>query len=334
MKFLICGLGSIGQRHFRNLKSLGEDDIVVFRTGKGSADFVERFVNEYKPTIFTDLAESLAAKPDAAFIANPTSRHTGAALVAARAGCHLFIEKPIADSWDGVVELETEIKQRDLVTYIAYNLRFHPLLVKIKQWLEDKELIGRVVSFHAEMAERVTDWHPWEDYHASYACRRDLGGGVVLTQSHEFDYLYWLLGAVSQVYAIGGSLGDLGIEVEDVAKVIMKFTSGVTGSLDIDYLKRPPKRSLEIVTTKGRIFWDYYGKTVSFIPLDPKESKLVVDEPYGFERNSTFLEETRSFIKCVQGRTLTINPLEQGLEVLKVILSVKESLETERLLTL
>lgn len=332
MKFLICGLGSIGQRHFRNLKSLGENDLIVFRTGKGNTDFVDRFAAEYRPMIFTDLTEALAAKPDAVFITNPTSRHIDVALTAAKAGCDLFIEKPIADSWDGVTELQTEVNRRGLVTYIAYNLRFHPLLLRIGDWLADEDKFGRTISFHAEMAERVTDWHPWEDYHTSYACRRDLGGGVVLTQSHEFDYLYWLFGAVSQIGAMGGQLSDLGIEVEDVAKVIMKFRSGAAGSLDIDYIKRPPKRSLEIVTTRGRIFWDYFGKTASFIPLDPKEIKLVVGEPDGFERNSTFLEETQSFIRCVRERTPTINPIEQGLEVLRIILGVKESLETGRLL--
>lgn len=334
MKFLICGLGSIGQRHFRNLKSLGVHDIAVFRTGRGQTDFVNRFIAEHKPVVFTDLAEALVTKPNAVFVANPTACHIETALSAARSGCDLFIEKPLSDTWFGVTELQNEVNQRGLITYVAYNLRFHPLLVKIKQWLGDEERFGKVISFHAEMAERVTDWHPWENYRTSYACRRDLGGGVVLTQSHETDYLHWLFGSVNRVCAIGGCLGDLGIEVEDVAKVLIRFKSGVVGSLDIDYLKRPPKRSLEVVTTQGRVFWDYFGKVLSFMPLDTKESKLMINEPGGFERNFTFAEETQDFIKCIKKRMPTMNPLDQGLEVLKIILKIRESLETGKWLAL
>lgn len=328
MKFLICGLGSIGQRHYRNLLAIGEKDIIVFRTGKGSSDFVEKFTTEHQPRIFTDLNGALAEKPDVAIIANPTVSHIPVAAEAAKAGCHLFIEKPLSDSLDGVDELEREVARQNRMAYVAYNLRFHPLLWRIKEWLgRYSERFGMAVSFHAEMAERVTGWHPWENYRDSYACRKDLGGGVVLTQSHEIDYLHWLFGQPTDVAAFGGALGGLTADVEDVAKVLMRFKSGLVGSLDIDYLKDPPKRSLEIVTTKGLISWDYFGKKVEFIPLDRSKKPLIEMEPEGFERNQTFLDELREFVWLIGGRSGAIsNHLSEGKKVLQTLLAIKNSL--------
>ncbi len=332
MKFLICGLGSIGQRHYRNLKALGQDEILVYRTGKGTNDFVQKFVDEHAPVIFTDLGKALECRPDAVIVSNPTARHVPVALEAARAGCHLFIEKPISNNWTGLNELRHEADKRSLVTYIAYNLRFHPFLRTLSDWLAN-ELVGKPVSFHAEMAERVNTWHPWEDYRVGYAARQDLGGGVVLTQSHELDYLYWLFGPVERVAAIGGKLGDLEMDVEDVAKMLLSFQSGLVGSLDIDYLKNPPKRSLEVVTTRGRIFWDYFGKKLDFIPVDQKYEAMSEQEPTGFERNQMFIDELNHFRDCVAGKIQSLNPLESALKVFRILLAVKESLVTKTIVT-
>ena len=85
-------------------------------------------------------------------------------------------------------------------------------------------------------------WHPYEDYRALYAARADLGGGVVLSQIHEFDYLYALFGLPRRLFAIGGHLSHLEIDVEDVASTLMEFN--VDGHilpvhLQQDYLQRP-----------------------------------------------------------------------------------------------
>ncbi|MBI4119979.1 MAG: Gfo/Idh/MocA family oxidoreductase, partial [Parcubacteria group bacterium] len=326
MKFLICGLGSIGQRHYKNLKSLGYDDIFVFRSGRGDSDFVKKFLLEFKPREIFNLKEALTLKPDVVFVTNPTAYHIPTALEAARANCHIFIEKPISHTSENLEYLLNEVTKRNLISYVAYHLRFHPLLLTIKTWLSNNKRFGRAISVHAALGERVTNWHPWEDYRTSYSCRGDLGGGVVLTQSHEVDYLHWLFGPVSQVSAMGGQLSDLEIDVEDVAKAIFKFKSGVIGSLDLDYLKSPPKRTLEIVTTSGKIAWDYFGKTAEFASIKNPEDNLKISEPDNFERNTLYLLELENFIKCVQENRQPLNSLAEAYEVFKLILGVKKSM--------
>ncbi|PJH75995.1 MAG: gfo/Idh/MocA family oxidoreductase, partial [Anaerolineae bacterium CG_4_9_14_0_8_um_filter_58_9] len=221
MKFLIAGLGSIGRRHLRNLIALGERDIVLYRTHRATLpdDELAAFPAE------TDLAAALdpstssgQAKPDAIIIANPTALHLEVAIRAAEAGCHILIEKPISHSLDRVDELEAALKRGGGKVLVGFQYRFHPTLRKARQLLADGA-IGRPLAAHVHFGEYLPAWHPWEDYRQSYAARADLGGGVILTQCHALDYLPWLIGSVESLWAFVGTLGGLGVDVEDTAEI-------------------------------------------------------------------------------------------------------------------
>ena len=103
MKFLIAGLGSIGRRHFRNLRALGENDIVLLRSHKATLpdDELAGFPVE------TDVATALKNhRPDAVIVANPTAFHLDIAIPATEAGCHILLEKPISGSLERVDQLD------------------------------------------------------------------------------------------------------------------------------------------------------------------------------------------------------------------------------------
>ena len=89
MKFMIAGFGSIGRRHLRNLRTLGESDIILYRTRQSTLpeDEIKDLIVE------TDFQKALDHRPDAVIIANPTALHLNVAIPAAEQGCHLLIEK-------------------------------------------------------------------------------------------------------------------------------------------------------------------------------------------------------------------------------------------------
>ncbi len=332
MKFLITGLGSIGQRHYRNLLALGAGDIFVYRTGRGAnPDFIAAFIKKFQPTIFYDLEKALTLKPDAVIITNPTALHISIARRALESGAHVFTEKPLAHRLEGLETLIDEAKKKRLVGYVGYNFRFHPLLRKMKQWL-DTGKIGRPVSAHAEIGEYLPDWHPWEDYRKTYAARDDLGGGVVLTQSHELDYLYWFFGKPKRLVAFGGRKSDLDIDVEDLAQAVIEFKSGLIATLSMDYLERPPKRRFEVVGTKGRMIWDYQDKTLSFLPFKQKAVPRIRRESKGFERNTMFLEELKHFLRCIRGKEKPLVDFGTGREVLRMALAIKDSITKKKII--
>jgi predicted dehydrogenase len=313
-------LGSIGRRHLRNLIALGQDDIVLYRTGKATLpdDELGQFPVEH------DLDRALKRwRPDATIIANPTSRHMDAASAASKAGSHLFIEKPISHTMDSIQELQGLIGNNELKALIGFQFRFHPGLLHVKNLLDDKAL-GEVLSAKVEWGEYLPNWHPWEDYRNSYSARRDLGGGVVLTLCHPFDYLRWLLGEVREVTAEIGNTGQLDLDVEDTADATLRFEAGYLATVHLDYLQRPDIHQLKIIGSEGTLLWDNADGSVRWWSTDSNEWPTLT-VPKEFERNQLFLDEMKHFIHVLSGEAEPQCSLEDGIQALKIALAVHQS---------
>ncbi len=320
MKFLIAGLGSIGRRHLRNLVALGQEDILLYRTHKSTLP--DQVLAPYP--VETDLGTALAHNPDAVIVSNPTALHLDVAIPAARAGCHLLLEKPVAARLDDrVEELQQIVAETGIQTLVGFQFRFHPVLNQVKDLLESGHL-GRVYSFRAHWGEYLPGWHPWEDYRQGYAARKDLGGGVVNTLSHPLDYVRWLFGEVDSISAVTGQVSELDLDVEDVAEISLVMDREVIGSVHLDYFQRPPAHWLGINCEKGSIQWDNATGVAKVYHVDEGRWE-VVDPPPGFERNDLFLEEMRHFLSLVTGEVSSRCSLEDGIQALKMTSAVLES---------
>ena len=172
MKFLIIGCGSIGTRHLKNLKSISAGEIIAYRPRNKT---IKKLEDEYHIKTYSDLTEALNQNPDAVLVTNPTSLHIQTALSAAKQGCHIFIEKPISNTLDGINELIDIVHKKNLDVLVGCNLRFYPCLQFIKTLLDEKR-IGKVVSARVQIGQYLPDWHPWEDYRNMYSAQKLLGG--------------------------------------------------------------------------------------------------------------------------------------------------------------
>jgi predicted dehydrogenase len=321
---LIAGFGSIGQRHFRNLKSLGCQDFILYRTRQGTLD--DEGAAGCRST--SDLAEALAWRPRMAIISNPTSKHIPVALAAARAGCDLFIEKPLSHELADCNELVDMVNSNKLVTMIGCQFRFHPLLGRLRNELQSGRL-GVVISASAEWGEYLPAWHPWEDHRKSYSGRSDLGGGVILTLIHPLDYLYWLFGPVRRLCASTRAVASLGTEAgEDCAEIVAEFASGPLGRVHLDYFQRPPTHTLTIQGDAGSARLDFHANTLTWKMVEGAEQVETV--PAGFERNTMFVDEMRHFLTAVESRRPSDIPLADGVAVLDIALRAKASAQETR----
>jgi predicted dehydrogenase len=325
MKFLIAGFGSIGRRHLRNLRTLGETDFVLLRSHKSTLpdDEISGLPVE------TNIDAALAYQPDGVIVSNPTALHLAVAIPAARAGCAILMEKPISHSLDKVKEFKEAAQTGGAGVLLGYQFRFHPSLRQVKTWL-DEDMIGRSLSFRAHWGEYLPNWHPWEDYRASYTSRQDLGGGVVVTLSHPVDYLRWLLGDVQNLWAFSGRISDLEIQVEDYAEIGMQFSSGVVGSLHVDYFQQPPSHTLEITGTKGRITWDNADGRAELFRSATRVWQDV-SLPVDFDRNELFLAEMSHFLEVVQHKAEPLCNLADGEAALKICLAAHQSASSGQL---
>lgn len=330
MKYLIAGLGSVGRRHMRNLVALGETDIVLYRTHKATLPDDE--LAGYP--VETDLEEALKKhKPDAVIISNPTSLHLDVAIPAAEAGCAILLEKPIAASMERVDILQKAVKKSGSKVLVAFQFRFHPGMVKVRELIEKGE-IGRVVSANVHFGEYLPAWHPWEDYRTGYAARSDMGGGVVATQCHSLDYLPWLVGKkVESVWGFAAKLSDLEVDADDTAKIALRFEGGALGSLHLDYNQQPPEHEFLIIGTNGTIKWNLVDGAAQIYRTEKKDWDAY-PLPAGWERNVMFQEQTKHFVDVVKGRAEPSCDLEDGVQVQRVISAVHESQKTGKLILL
>lgn len=319
MKFLIAGFGSIGRRHFRNLNALGERNIIFYRTGNSQLPDEELSGH----IVEQDLDKALTHKPDAVIVANPTALHLDVAIPAAKAGCHLFLEKPISHTLERVDELQAVVKTSGSQVLVGFQFRFHPGLQKAVEVLATGQL-GRPLSARAHWGEYLPGWHPREDYRQGYSARADLGGGVLLTLCHPFDYLRWLLGDVNAVWASASRTGQLEIDVEDQAEVGLEFPDGTLASVHLDYLQRPASHWLEIVCSGGLLHWDAESGLLRVVDVD-KGTEHEIRTPAGFERNDLFLEQMRHFIEVVKGKAKPSCTLEDGRHALEISVAAQRS---------
>ena len=207
---------------------------------------------------------------------------------------------------------------------VGFQFRYHPNLLKIKELLAE-EKIGRVLSFRSHWGEYLPSWHPWEDYRNSYAAKKDLGGGVLLTLCHNFDYIRWLLGEAQVHSALLGYNSGLGIDVEDTADVSLICREDVFGSVHLNFTQLPGKHSLELIGNKGSIYWDYYQNRVDLHTFD-KTAKLSSESfftPEGFDRNDLFIDEMKHFIDLVEGKVDPICSLIDGIKALELSIQAK-----------
>ena len=344
MKFLVCGLGSIGQRHVRMLRRvMGDDceiaayrsrklDIVITDTMEATAGVPPE--EHYGLEAFDDLRKALAWKPDAVFVTNPISLHVPVALEAAREGCHLFIEKPLSDTLDGVEELAALVQSKKLVCMVGYQMRFHPALIQVRKWLREGR-IGRVIAADVHFGEWLPGMHPYEDYRKSHAARLDQGGGVIRCLSHDVDYPLWLFGPPVDLFATGGHLSDLEMDVEDTADIIMRcHREGrlVPVHIHLDFLQRPARRECRIVGDRGFIHWDYPASSMQIAHTASGRVENIEFE--GFERNDMFVDEVSHFVDCIRRGSRPSISLDDGILVMKVCLAALQSMKHGRVETL
>jgi predicted dehydrogenase len=344
MKALFVGLGGVGQRHLRNLRAVAGEavELLAYRVRRlthvvtdtlgieSGADLEKK----YGLRVFGDLDEALCQRPDAVFICNPSSLHTEVALKAAEAKCHLFIEKPLASSWQDIDRLIALVEKNRLATLVGYQLRFHPVLRHLHALLQERA-VGRVLAVRIEVGEWLPGWHPYEDYRQMYASRKDLGGGVVLSQIHEMDYVYWLFGRPRRVFALGGKLSSLEIDVEDVAAILLQCEregQTVPVEMHLDYVQRPPSRTCTVIGDAGKIAVDLRAPSIELFNASGERAdfRRIGD----FQRNQLFLDEMAHFLACVRGEQKSVVTVRDGAESLRMALAVKESLANGNVVSL
>jgi predicted dehydrogenase len=312
VKILICGVGAIGERHLGNLIALGYSDISLMRTSDKPFRTIEGKFHTY-----TNLDVALADNQDVVFVCNPTSLHVDFITKALDAGSHVFTEKPVATSLEECTAIRSAIERSGKSVMVGYNMRFHPALIKVKDWI-DTGRIGTPIHARTQWGEYLPGWHPWEDYREGYAARSDLGGGPALTLSHEIDLLLWIFGNHSLVKAHANTASSLELQTEHGIDILLGFESGITGNIHLDFFHQPPARSSEFIGEGGRIEFEYYSGTAKLYGTENSDTVEVFSTPSEWNRNDMFINEINSFFGSIEAGEIPSPSFDDGLAVVDV----------------
>ncbi len=328
MRFLVVGLGSIGQRHARNLRALGHDVLGFDADGERLAGAAAGLGLEPLPA----LAGAGAHKPDAVVICTPPSSHLELARLTLGWATHLFVEKPIAARSEGVADLLAEADARGCRVLVGANLRFFRPLRRVKA-LVDEGRIGRVLAIRAQCGFHLPFWKPGADYRQTYRAHAAHGGGILLDAIHEFDYLRWMFGPVTDVFCTAGRLSELAIDVEDFAEVTLRFAGGPIAQLHLDYLQRSYRRDCEVIGERGVIVCDYIEGRVTVFG-EERDRWEGFREPIDFDHNEMFVEEMRHLVACLEGREQPTIGAGEALAALRLVEAAKASAAGRRWITI
>jgi predicted dehydrogenase len=231
MKVLLVGYGSIGKRHYdllKNNKDVSEIDVVTRYgcvTGNSFSDLyaIERGdLTQY--SLFLLCSETRLHEEQLRYIDSQVKNKI------------ILVEKPLANQALDLISKNS--------VYVTYNLRFHPVIQKLKVLLENE----RVLSFSVQSGQYLPSWRPSQDYRTSYSADLFRGGGVLRDLSHEIDYTQWLCGGLDLISAIAGSYSHLDLNSDDICTILAKNKLGTHIQIQMDYLSYRPKREIEIQT--------------------------------------------------------------------------------------
>lgn len=265
-RVLFVGLGSMGQRHFRNLTEVlsAQGNMFQIDAVRGTShqlpeDIEKALGRQYFSWL--DVSEEY----DLLFITNPTILHYETLRHLGNKAKRIFIEKPVFH--DSALDLMPLALESQKIYYVASPLRY----TKIVQFLR-KYLVGRkVYSIRAMCSSYLPEWRPGQDYRQTYSAHRAEGGGVGIDLIHEWDYLTYLFGFPKQMTSYMAHISDLEIDSDDVAVYIGQYEDKLV-SVYLDYFGRKARRELEIYLDDdvlvadfitGQIRWLQSGKVMN-----------------------------------------------------------------------
>jgi predicted dehydrogenase len=290
-----------GQRHLRILHDLLPNaELLAYRKLKKTPLLNSNFTvdhgtsleNKYNLTLFDSLDKAFEEEPDLIVISTPSSLHMDTMIEAAKRGINVFVEKPVSHNLDNFDEFRSLVKEKNLAFFVSLQRRFHPLIKKAKNIIDSGSL-GKIISAKFDVASYVPFWHKYEDFHELYACKKELGGGVLLTEIHEIDLCCWFFGIPKNLFCAGGQCGEYSLDVEDTAHITLDYLEFPV-QISLCFMQQHNKREFMVSGTKGYLQWNQDNEVLTHYVYDSgQNNKESVDD---FTNDMMFYEQANYFI--------------------------------------
>lgn len=227
--FGIIGCGMIANFHARALGDTKHAHLIGCTSHTMAS--AEKFSQEFGCRAFASLDEMLAAPEiDAVAICTPSGNHMDPAVAAAKAGKHVFVEKPLEITLERCDQIIEACDAAGVKLGVAFQSRFHESSKLMKEAV-DAGRFGRLT-----LGDAYVKWYRSQEYYDSGAWRGTWefdGGGALMNQAiHSVDLLTWIMGPVVEISAFTDTMAHERIEVEDAAVANLRFANGALGVIE------------------------------------------------------------------------------------------------------
>jgi predicted dehydrogenase len=316
----IIGAGSIGYRHLQNLDRLGIEQLFVCDANR---ELLARRKSEHPNwKFYAELSEMAAEAPEAAVVASPSALHEEHTRQVLAWGCAVFVEKPLSPTLQGMERLAQQAKERDIVTLVACNMRFHPGPARVRELLNER-VIGDLIFYRIHTGSYLPGWRPDQDYRQSYSASVETGGAI-LDCIHELDLALWYAGPAELSAAKHIPGRAIGLETDGLAEILLYHESGTLGSVHLNFIERDYRRSCLCVGTEGTLEWIFDKPEVVKYGQSSKET-VRHSLPVDWQINDMYVDEMRHFLDCVAEGRPTQNSIADSLPCLRLALQARAS---------
>ncbi len=314
----ICGAGGLGRNHAENYAAM--PDVTVALVFDVVADAAAALADDVGARPTTDEADLWADDIDAVVIATPTPFHADYTIKAARAGKHIFCEKPMCRTMEQGEAMLEAVAAAGVTFMVGHVLRFFPEYIRARELIRS----GAIGTVGVARTSRINTLPGGPD---SWFCNYELSGGVTLDMTiHDFDWLLWTLGPARRVYSVGvpERMPPL-----DYGLTTIRFESGAIAHCEGSWADLGQFRtSFDIAGSDGLIRHDSTQMaTLQTQIRGGAEGLAAVQVPESPAAKSPYMLEDEHFAACVaEGRQPAISG-EEALAAVEVALAALASNE-------
>ncbi|MFC5404294.1 Gfo/Idh/MocA family protein [Cohnella soli] len=294
--------------------------------------------------IYTDFREMLNdPQLDAVSICTPNSFHAPIAIAAIQAGKHVLVEKPLCITVEEALEVEKAVRASDRVLQVGFVRRYGSNTKVVKQFIEAGE-IGEVYYARASCLRRLGNPGGWFS-----DAKRSGGGPLIDLGVHVIDLCWYLMGRPKVQSVSGNAYKKLGNRanvrnlsyykssdydpdknnVEDLANAFIRFENGASLYVDVSFSLHAKEDEIT-----AKIYGEKGGAELEpeLLLISEKHDTILNISPQvdnaGFDAIKGFANEINHFVDSCLGRVETLSPVEDGVEMMKILCGIYESAET------
>lgn len=318
MRVLVIGLGSMGKRRSRLLKTAFPDIYI------GGVDFSEQRRVESLGVLvdqtFGDLDQAISSlKPEAAFVCTSPISHSSLIKKLINNGINIFTELNLVN--EGYDEIISTAEKKEVALFLSSTLLYRNDL----QYIINKVKNQRV-NYIYHSGQYLPDWHPWENYRDFFVNDKRTNGCREIL-AIELPWLLRAMGKVQSIHVLSDKMSGLDISYNDNYLINILHDNGSKGVFAVDVVSRKATRSLEVFSDEVYLTWGGTPGSLSVYNLESKQNEQVItyeqiDHNNSYSENvieNAYLEEIFTFFEFLNGKAKPIYTFQDDLYTLALI---------------